>query len=89
MARAAVSVPWRRFNPLRLMNDNRGIFGVNIGHLWSQMGLLRGWMEHILEWQALGKIHPVVDRSFRFAEAAAAHAYIEDPRNIGKVVLAP
>ena len=44
------------------MNDNRGVFGVNIGHLWGKIELLRGWMEQVLEWEALGKIHPVVDR---------------------------
>jgi synaptic vesicle membrane protein VAT-1 len=89
MVRAVTSVPWLRFNPLRLMNDNRGVFGVNIGHLWGKIELLRGWMEQILEWEALGKIHPVVDRSFRFEEAAAAHRYIEGRNNIGKVVLVP
>jgi len=89
MARAAASVPWLAFNPIRLMNDNRGIFGVNIGHLWGHIGLLRGWMEQVLEWEALGKIRPVVDRSFGFADAAAAHRYIEGRHNIGKVVLTP
>jgi len=89
IARAVTSVPWLHFNPFRLMNDNRGIFGVNVGHLWGQIGLLRGAMEQILEWEALGKITPVVDRSFRFEEAAAAHRYIEGRHNIGKVVLAP
>jgi len=29
-ARALFGVPWLRFNPLRLMNDNRGVFGVNV-----------------------------------------------------------
>ncbi len=89
MARAAASFPWLRFNLFRLMNDNRGIFGVNIGHLWGHIGLLRGAMEQLLEWEALGKIHPVVDRSFPLEEAAAAHRYIEGRHNIGKVVLAP
>jgi len=89
MARAVTSMPWLRFNPFRLMNDNRGIFGVNIGHLWGHIDLLRGAMEQIVEWEALGKVRPVVDRSFRFEEAAAAHRYIEDRHNIGKVVLAP
>jgi len=36
-----------------------------------------------------GKITPVVDRSFAFAEAAAAHRHIESRANIGKVVLMP
>ena len=87
--RALLGVPWLRFNPLRLMNDNRGVFGVNIGHLWDQHEMIRKWMTQILEWQLQGKITPVVDRSFAFAEAASAHRHIERRANIGKVVLVP
>ncbi|HEX7967247.1 MAG TPA: zinc-binding dehydrogenase, partial [Stellaceae bacterium] len=29
LARAIIDVPWLRFTPFRLMNDNRGVFGVN------------------------------------------------------------
>jgi synaptic vesicle membrane protein VAT-1 len=88
-ARALFGVPWLRFNPLRLMNDNRGVFGVNVGHLWDQHDMIRNWMSQILAWQAQGKITPVVDRSFAFAEAAAAHRHIEGRGNVGKVVLVP
>jgi len=82
-ARALFGVPWLRFNPLRLMNDNRGVFGVNVGHLWDQHDMIRNWMSQILAWQAQGKITPVVDRSFAFAEAAAAHRHIEGRGNVG------
>jgi synaptic vesicle membrane protein VAT-1 len=89
MLRAAAGVPWLRLTPLALMNANRGVFGVNLGHLWSETTVLRRWLLDILRWQAEGKINPVVDRTFPFAEAAAAHAYIEARRNIGKVLLVP
>ena len=88
-ARALLGVPWLRFNPLKLMADNRGVFGVNVGHLWDQHDLIRNWMSQILAWQGEGKITPVVDRSFAFAEAAAAHRLIEGRGSIGKVVLVP
>jgi synaptic vesicle membrane protein VAT-1 len=54
------------------MNDDRGIFGVNVGHLWDQHNMIRSWMQmhQILAWQMAGKITPAVDRSFSFAEAA-------------------
>jgi NADPH:quinone reductase-like Zn-dependent oxidoreductase len=88
-ARTLLGVPWLRFNPLRLMNDNRGVFGVNVGHLWDQHDMIRNWMSQVLAWQMEGKITPQVDRSFAFAEAAAAHRHIEGRGNIGKVVLVP
>ncbi|HEV2551294.1 MAG TPA: zinc-binding dehydrogenase [Stellaceae bacterium] len=89
MLRAAAGVPWLALTPLALMNANRGVFGVNLGHLWDYGALIRHWLETILRWQQEGKIDPVVDRSFAFAEASAAHAYIEARRNIGKILLVP
>jgi NADPH:quinone reductase-like Zn-dependent oxidoreductase len=89
MLRAAAGVPWLSLTPLALMNANRGVFGVNLGHLWDHTALLRGWLDAILAWQAQGKIDPVVDRTFPFTEAAAAHTYIEARRNMGKVILVP
>jgi NADPH:quinone reductase-like Zn-dependent oxidoreductase len=87
--RALAGVPWFRFHPLAMMNDNRGIFGVNLRHIWEDFEPARTWMRQILDWQAQGKITPVVDRSFAFAEAASAHRYLQSHGNIGKVVLTP
>jgi NADPH:quinone reductase-like Zn-dependent oxidoreductase len=37
---------------------------------------------------AEGKLKPVIDSTFPLAEAAAAHARIDDPHHIGKIMLA-
>jgi NADPH:quinone reductase-like Zn-dependent oxidoreductase len=87
--RALAKVPWLRVNPISLMNENHGVLGVNLGHMWDQVDVLRGWLEQILRWWTEGKVRPHVDRTFSFADAPAAHAYIQDRRNIGKVVLVP
>jgi NADPH:quinone reductase-like Zn-dependent oxidoreductase len=78
-----------RFTPLRLMDDNRGILGVNVGHLWHKPDLIRGWAEQLLTWYAEGKIAPHIDRAFPFAQAPAAHQYLHDRKAIGKVLLEP
>jgi NADPH:quinone reductase-like Zn-dependent oxidoreductase len=78
-----------RFTPLRLMNDNRGILGVNVGHLWHKPDLIRGWVEQLLTWYAEGKIVPQIDRAFPFAQAPAAHQYLHDRKAIGKILLEP
>jgi NADPH:quinone reductase-like Zn-dependent oxidoreductase len=36
---------------------------------------------------ASGELEPVVDRVFPLAEAAEAHTYVEENRNLGKVML--
>ncbi len=79
----------RRFHPVRLMNANKGIFGVNIGHMWAFEEKIRAWLVEIIQGVEEGWIKPHVDGTFLFDEVASAHSYIEERRNIGKVVLIP
>ena len=87
LLKAAAQMP--RFHPLGMFNKNRGVFGLNLGHLWHEPEKVAVWMRDILRGVEEGWIHPYVDRSFKFAEAADAHIYIEQRRNIGKIVLIP
>jgi NADPH:quinone reductase-like Zn-dependent oxidoreductase len=85
-------VVWRvlrfpRFGPLSLMSDNRSVAGVNLGHLWNDQVLLAPQVEALLGYAREGRLTPRVDRAFPLGEAAAAHRYIHERRNIGKVVL--
>ena len=36
------------FKPVSLMNDNRGVFGVNMGHLWDHAADLRVMIKEML-----------------------------------------
>ena len=89
IARFALGVPWLRFNPVSLANDNKGVLGVNMGRLWDQRLLLRDWMQQVLTWGDSGKIRVHVDRVFPLEQAADAHRYLQERRNIGKVILKP
>jgi NADPH:quinone reductase-like Zn-dependent oxidoreductase len=84
-----VRTPWFQFNPLSLINANKGVFGVNQGHLWGEIDRVRGWGEQLLELWKQGAIKPKIAQSFKFDEAAAAHQFIQDRMNIGKVLLVP
>jgi len=84
-AKLLLHTPW--YNPLRLMNANKSVFGVNLGHMWKEREKISGWMDEILKGVEEGWIRPHVDRSFPFEQAGEAHAYIEARKNIGKIVL--
>jgi NADPH:quinone reductase-like Zn-dependent oxidoreductase len=84
---AAVGMPL--FHPVALMNANKAVFGVNLGHLWGEVGKIRHWMEALLRGVDEGWIRPHVDRTFRYDQAGEAHAYLEARKNTGKVVLVP
>jgi synaptic vesicle membrane protein VAT-1 len=81
--------PWFQFNPLSLMNANKGVFGVNLGHMWGEVDRIRRWADALLDLARQGVVKPKVDGSFRFDDAAGAHHFIQDRKNIGKVLLVP
>lgn len=86
---AMLAIPPIGFHPFRLMNDNRAVMGLNAGRLWDDTERLRTTMEAVVGGLARGAYEPIVDRVFPLAEAAAAHRYLEERRNFGKVVLIP
>jgi NADPH:quinone reductase-like Zn-dependent oxidoreductase len=87
LLRTLASTPW--FHPLSLMSANKGVFGVNLGHLWGEIDRVHGWAVEVLDLCEKGVVKPVIARSFKFDDAAAAHHYIQDRHNIGKVLLVP
>jgi NADPH:quinone reductase-like Zn-dependent oxidoreductase len=75
------------FRPLSLMNCNRAVFGLNLGHLWEERGLLAEAMTLLIADVAAGRLCPVVAQTFPLDRAADAHRFIQSRSNIGKVVL--
>ena len=87
LIKAAAQMP--RFHPLGLLNKNRGVFGLNLGHLWHEPEKVATWMQAILAGVSEGWVRPHVDKAFPFAQAGEAHRYMEARKNIGKVILVP
>lgn len=85
--RGMVMVPF--YTPLKLMNDNRAVIGVNVTRLWDSAEMLRPWMKQIVTWYDEALFRPKIDRTFSFEDAAVAHHYLQDRQNIGKVLLLP
>ena len=76
-----------RFKPLSLMNQNRGVFGLNVGHLWDERRQLADAMTLLVGEVAAGRLRPVVARTFPLERAADAHRFLQSRGNIGKVIL--
>lgn len=85
LLKVALQMPW--FNPVGLMNANKSVFGVNLGHMWDEQEKVRSWMQTILQGVDEGWVQPHVDKAFPLDKVGEAHAYIEARKNIGKVVL--
>ena len=84
-ARTMMQMP--SFRPLSLMNHNRAVIGLNVGHLWSERRQIGAAMELLLQELQTGRLKPVVAKTFPLDQAADAHRFIQSRSNIGKVVL--
>ena len=76
-------------HPLKLLSSNKGVFGVNMGHLWGETDLLSGELREILKGFAAGEYKAIVDSEIPFAEARRAHERLQSRESFGKVVLVP
>ncbi len=81
------TMPW--WKSLNLMNENKGVFGLNMLSWWDREGDLDRVTEPLVADLEAGRLEPVVAASFGFDEAGAAHEFIGQRRNVGKVVLLP
>jgi NADPH:quinone reductase-like Zn-dependent oxidoreductase len=77
-----------RFHPLKLMGQSVSVIGVNLGQVRSRGALVRNELAEIFRMYGEGKIKPVIGKTFPLEQGAAAHQYIQDRKNIGKVILA-
>ncbi|HYK18187.1 MAG TPA: zinc-binding dehydrogenase [Bryobacteraceae bacterium] len=68
--------------------DLRPLFTKHQVMLGSFMGTL-GELHKVLKFVFQGKLKPVVDRTFPMQEIAAAHTYLENKEQFGKVVVLP
>ena len=81
------TIPW--WKSLALMNENKGVFGLNMLKWWEREGSLDRVTEPLMADLEAGRLEPVVSEAFPFERAGDAHKFIAERRNVGKVVLFP
>jgi NADPH:quinone reductase-like Zn-dependent oxidoreductase len=81
------TMPW--WKSLGIMNENKGVFGLNMLAWFDSEGGLDRLSDPLMEGLQKGDFEPVVSEAFPFEQAGDAHKFITERRNIGKVVLVP
>jgi NADPH2:quinone reductase len=71
-----------------LMGGNRTLRGVFLGAEIATERV-RANIQRLIDEAARGELKVVIDRTFPLSEAAAAHAYIESRKAVGRVLLIP
>ena len=78
------------FWPLKVMQENKGLLGVNVGRLWREEDLLESELRSVLQGVADGSFRPIVDLEVPLAEARRAHERLEQTgvrTPLGEVVI--
>lgn len=73
-------------NLLGLFAQNQGIFGLNILRLWK-FPIMRQVGEDILAGLEAKALNVTLAKTFPLSEVSEAHRYLQDRKNVGKVVL--
>jgi len=77
----------RIFHPMPLMSESKSVVGLNMLTLWDSKGSLDEYLEALRPLAEDGSLRPVVAKAFPLEEGPAAHRYIAERKNVGKVVL--
>ena len=82
--------PWATLDPALVVGRNVSVAGFYLGRLMALAPeVVRDAAAELVALWESGAVRPVVGAEFPLAEAAAAHALIEDRLHVGKVVLVP
>ncbi len=81
---------WQPVDPALLVGRNVGVQGFYLGRLMRHRpDVVRLAADDLLRMWRQGLLRPTVGATFPLAQAAEAHALIEERRSMGKVVLVP
>jgi NADPH:quinone reductase-like Zn-dependent oxidoreductase len=75
------------FHPMRMMSESKAVIGLNMLTLWDDKGSLDEFIAPLRELVDAHKIRPVLAEAFPLERGADAHRYLQERRNVGKVVL--
>lgn len=75
------------FHPMQMMPASKAVIGLNMLTLWDEFGNVDEYLEPLRKWIDEGKIRPVVAEAFPIDEGAKAHRFMQERKNVGKVVL--
>ena len=75
-----------KFDPLKMMNSNKAVFGVHMGRMDDE-SLFQSHLRALSAMLERGDIEPIIDSVWRFEEVANAQRHMHERKNRGKVLL--
>lgn len=78
-----------RFSVMKLMDANKAVAGVNVGHMWDRIEMMREELDDIVALYEKGVVKPVIDSTYSFESSFDAFHKLDAGKNVGKVILTP
>jgi NADPH:quinone reductase-like Zn-dependent oxidoreductase len=78
-----------RFNPLEMIDSNKGVVAFNLSYMFEEQALLVEAMTRLLGDLEGGRLRPLPVTEFPLADASAAHRALQSGSTIGKLALIP
>ena len=75
-----------KFDPMKMMNSNKSLFGVHMGRLEDE-DIFANHLAELGELMNQGEINPIIDSVWRFEKVADAQMHMHNRKNKGKVLL--
>jgi NADPH:quinone reductase-like Zn-dependent oxidoreductase len=75
------------FHPMQMMPASKGVIGLNMLTIWDDKGTADEFLEPLRSWIEDGSLRPVVSEAFPIDDGAKAHRFMQERKNVGKVVL--
>jgi NADPH:quinone reductase-like Zn-dependent oxidoreductase len=72
---------------MQMMPASKAVIGLNMLSLWDEFGSLDDYIQPLRKWIDNKEIRPVVAEAFPLDQGAAAHRFLQERKNVGKVVL--
>lgn len=76
-----------KYKPIDLMANNKIVMGYHLGRFKGHEWKIKRSIKNLISMINKYDIHPIIDKKFRFDEVPAAHRYIQNKKNFGKVLI--
>jgi len=76
------------YHPFQLIEENKGLSGVQILLLWDNVTYLQQILEDLIRLYKEGAVKPFIHKVFPLSDVAQAHEFVEQRKSHGKVLLA-
>lgn len=78
-----------RFDPLQMVDANKGVVAFNLSYLFEEQGMLADAMEQLLAELASGRLRPLPVVELPLENASEAHRALQSGTTTGKLALIP